>query len=259
MTFELSPNLTWLFTEAGPSPSDRVRAAASAGFRFVDTWPLPAADQAADYTAAVRETGVTILVVTAPIAEAGDAARLDANLAALADALPLAQQVGVRDLVVTGGNILPGAERGEQRAALVEFLGRAADIVAGSGVGIVLENLNSRVDHPGCFLDSTPETIAIVREIGRSEVAVLYDAYHSLVMGEDVRTVLAGGAVDHVKHVQIADAPGRHEPGTGTLDWAKLLDDLETSGYSGPLGLEYQPTVESVASTELLRRVIAER
>ena len=258
MTFELSPNLTWLFTEAGPAPADRVRAAASAGFRFVDTWPLPAADQAADYAAAIRETGVTILVVTAPIGESGDAAQLETNLAALADALPVAQQVGVRHLVVTGGTILEGVERREQRAALVDFLVRAADTVAGSGVGILLENLNSRVDHPGCFLDSTPETVAIVREIGRPEVAVLYDAYHSLVMGEDVRTVLAD-AVDHVKHVQVADAPGRHEPGTGTLDWAELLDDLSASGYSGPLGLEYQPTVESVASTETLRRVIAER
>nr|WP_238342142.1 TIM barrel protein [Actinopolymorpha rutila] len=246
-----------MFSEAGPSPAARVRAAASAGFRFVDTWPLPTADQAADYIAALRDTGVTIVVVTAPIGESGDAAQLETNLAALADALPLAQQVGVQHLVVTGGTILDGVEPREQRTALVEFLKRAADTVAGSGVGILLENLNSRVDHVGCFLDSTRETVAIVREVGRPEVAVLYDAYHSLVMGEDVRTVLAD-AGDHVKHVQIADVPGRHEPGTGTLDWAKLLDDLEASGYSGPLGLEYQPTVESVASTEMLRRVMTE-
>ncbi|MET9021854.1 TIM barrel protein [Actinopolymorpha sp. NPDC004070] len=258
MTFELSPNLTWLFTEAGPSPADRVRAAAKAGFRLVDTWSLPPADQAADYVVALRESGVTIMVVTAPIAEAGDAAQLQANLAALADALPLAQQIGARYFVVTGGNILAGVEPREQRAALVEFLTQAAETVAGSGVGILLENLNSRVDHRGCFLDSTPETVAIVREVGRPEVAVLYDAYHSLVMGEDVQTVLSG-VVDQVKHVQVADVPGRHEPGTGTLDWPKLLADLEASGYTGPLGLEYQPTVESVASTELLRRVVAER
>nr|WP_238345270.1 TIM barrel protein [Actinopolymorpha cephalotaxi] len=247
-----------MFTEAGPSPADRVRAAASAGFRFVDTWPLPTADQAADYAAALRETGVTIMVVTAPVGEPGDTAQLEPNLAALADALPVAQRIGVRHFVVTGGTILDGVEPREQRATLVEFLRRAADIVAGSGVGIVLENLNSRVDHPGCFLDSTPETVAIVREVGRPEVAVLYDAYHSLVMGEDVRTVLTD-AVDLVRHVQVADVPGRHEAGTGTLDWAKLLDDLEASGYVGPLGLEYQPTVESVASTEILRRVIEER
>ncbi|MGW0231972.1 TIM barrel protein [Actinopolymorpha singaporensis] len=258
MTFELSPNLTWLFTEAGPSPAARVRAAASAGFRFVDTWALPSADQAADYVAALRETGVTIVVVTAPIGEAGDAAQLETNLSALADALPLARQIGARHLVVTGGTVLDGVDPREQRAALVAFLKRAADIVAGSGVGILLENLNSRVDHRGCFLDSTPETVAIVREVGRPEVAVLYDAYHSLVMGEEVRAVLAD-AVDHIKHVQVADVPGRHQPGTGRLDWAELLGDLEASGYSGPLGLEYQPTVESVASTQTLRRAMAER
>jgi hydroxypyruvate isomerase len=247
MTFDLSPNLTWLFTEAGDSPGARIRAASAAGFRFADTWPLPQSDQIEDYLAAVRETGITIVVATAPLFHTGDAALLDAHLDAFSDAIPVAREAGVQYLVVTGGLALEGVEPAEQRAVIVEFLTRAADLVDGSGVGLLLENL-SIADDPECFLVSTAETIAIVREVNRPEVGVLYDAYHSLEMGERIAEVLEGAA-ELVKHVQIADVPGRNEPGTGTADWDAVLADLAEAGYTGPLGLEYEPTGESVAST----------
>jgi hypothetical protein len=79
--------------------------------------------------------------------------------------------------------------------------------------------LNTRVDHVGHYLDSATETLDIVDEVGSPHVQMLYDLYHSVVMGESPREVVAG-RLDRVRHVQIADVPGRHEPGTGTIDLA---------------------------------------
>ena len=86
---------------------------------------------------------------------------------------------------------------------------------------------------------------------------ILYDLYHSIVEGEDPATELANAA-GLVDYVQIADAPGRGEPGTGAVDWAAQLATLRASGYDGPLGLEYVPTTPSEQSVQRIRAIAAE-
>src|SRR6185437_7269711 len=145
-------------------------------------------------------------------------------LAGVAASLVVAQRLGTRLLIAQAGNVVAGATRAAQHQALVDGLRRAADIVAGTGVVIALEPLNDRVDHPGYFLTSTTEGLDIVDEVGRSEIKLLYDIYHSAVMDEPIE-VLAN-RVDRIAHVHLADTPGRHEPGTGKLDWQMRLDWL---------------------------------
>jgi hydroxypyruvate isomerase len=113
-------------------------------------------------------------------------------------------------------------------------------------VTITLEPLNDRVDHPGYFLTSTTEGLDIVDEVGRSEIRLLYDVYHAAAMGEEI--ALLGGRVDRIAHVHLADTPGRHEPGTGAMDWQARLDWLAARGYDGLVGLEYTPVAETGAS-----------
>jgi hydroxypyruvate isomerase len=134
-----------------------------------------------------------------------------------------------------------------QHGIVVDALKAGADIAAERGVTILLENLNTRVEHPGTLFDTTAECLAAVRAVGSPGLALLYDAYHSLQMGETPEHELAG-AIDAVSHVQIADLPDRSEPGTGTVDWATRLRALRDLGYTGPFGLEYVPTMESGAS-----------
>ena len=93
----------------------------------------------------------------------------------------------------------------------------------------------------GTYLDSTEEALDIVDEVGRPGLRLLYDLYHSVTMGEDPATVLRG-RMDRVRHVQVADVPGRHEPGSGMIDWRATLDRLRSDGYRGWLGLEYAPS-----------------
>jgi len=137
--------------------------------------------------------------------------------------------------------------RQDQHNAVVAALRGAVPILEGHEVVLLLENLNSRVDHAGTFLDSTAEVIEILREVDSPQVRLLYDLYHSLVMSEDATTTLRGN-LDLLRHIQIADVPGRGEIGSGAIDWAAQFAELSALGYTGRLGMELVPTVETVES-----------
>ena len=238
---ELSANVEWLFTEAGPRTADRIRAAARHGIRFVEFWTWRE-KELDGIEAALHDTGVVLQTMcTEPMGRLVDPATHPAFLAGLEESVRVAERLGCPHLVVTAGDELPDVPRETQSAAVVEALRAAADVLAGHDVRLLLENLNSRVDHVGTFLDATTEVVQVLRAVGSPRVALLYDAYHSLVMQERPEDVL-GDATDLLAHVQIADAPGRAEPGTGALDWPRLLAELQGLGYRGPLGLEYRPT-----------------
>ena len=144
-------------------------------------------------------------------------------------------------MIAQAGDDRPGIPREAQHAALVRVLKEAADIVSGSDIVLALEPLNDRVDHPGYYLTSTVEGLDIIDEVDRPEIKLLYDIYHSAMMGEHIEDVLEG-RLDRVVHVHLADTQGRGEPGSGTMDWQARLDWLADHGYSGFVGLEYRPT-----------------
>jgi hydroxypyruvate isomerase len=254
---ELSANIELLFTEAPDHAFDeRINRAADAGFRAVEIWwwrnkDLPALSKA------LHRTGVELatMIVEPMLPIVDPAVRADA-LQAIADSAPVAADLGCSNLVITVGDVRPGVPRRDQHEAIVETLKAAAPIVEAHGVTLALENLNSRVDHVGHYLDSAIETLDIIDEVGHPHVRMLYDLYHSVVMDESPREVLAG-RLDRVRHVQIADHPGRHEPGTGTIDWPAELGWLASNGYAGRIGLECFPTTESLESLRFIRSVAA--
>jgi hydroxypyruvate isomerase len=247
----LSPCLEWLFAEAGRPFADRVRAAAAAGFTKVDFWTTSNKDLDG-LERAIRDSGVEVTsFVSEPTARIVDPATHDEFVEGVRRSAKIAGRLIARNLIVLSGDELPGVARADQRNAIVEALRRAAPIAADAGVGLVLEPLNTIVDHRGYFLDSTSEGLEIVRLVGEPSVRLLYDVYHSIVMGEDPATVLTD-AGELVGHVHIADAPGRHEPGSGTIDWPKQLSALRMARYDGPLGLEYMPLQDTESSLRLL-------
>ncbi len=126
----------------------------------------------------------------------------------------------------------------------------------GSEVTLLLENLNSRVNHIGTYLDATREGLDIVREVRSVHLRLLLDAYHALVMGEDLASEI-GEDIDLVAHVQVADAPGRHEPGTGVLDWEAQLRILRNLGYTGYWGMEYLPQSDTITSLMMVEQIAA--
>ncbi|ANK92951.1 xylose isomerase domain-containing protein [Rhizobium sp. N6212] len=169
-----------------------------------------------------------------------DAANRQAWLKGLAQSVAVARRLGAPVLIAQAGDDLAGFSREEQRRALTETLKVGADILKGSGVRLGVEPLNTRIDHIGYFLDSTREGLDIVDDVARPEIGIVYDIYHSAVMGERTEDVLKD-RLDRVFHVHVADHPGRNEPGSGGIDLSHRLNWIFANGYDGAVGLEYRP------------------
>ncbi|MBV9672784.1 MAG: TIM barrel protein, partial [Verrucomicrobia bacterium] len=228
-----------------------IRLARKAGFAYVEFWRWSNKDIEA-IEAALKETGVAIAgFVAEPMIPLTDPACHTEFLEGLKHSVDVAHRLATPVLIAQAGNQLADRSRSEQSTAIVDCLGRAAAILTGSGIRLGLEPLNTIVDHPGYFLNSTAEALDIVDEVGMPEIRIVYDIYHSEVMSESIVNVLAG-RVDRIAHVHLADAPGRHEPGSGQIDWQRCIRWLQSSGYNGPVGLEYRPTDSTSESLRAL-------
>lgn len=243
--YQLAPNIEVLFTEAGQRPADRVRAAAAAGFDAVEMWGTLDKD-IEELKAALDDTGVELVSV---LAEPRTNFTLPGtDLAPFFDGLARgvenANRLGAPRIVVGSGIGFPGMKRPANLQKLVDAFSLAIERTEGSGVILSLEPVNTRVDHPGALLDRTADAASVARAVASPRFRILYDLYHSVTEGEDPETELAA-AGDLVDYVQIADAPGRGEPGTGAIDWPASLALLARNGYAGPIGLELFPTRDS--------------
>jgi hydroxypyruvate isomerase len=262
--------IEWLFADADGLPAlpgtaegtkagdrrasfaDRIRAAKVAGLDAVEFWHWSNKDLEA-IAAALKETGLPLAgILCEPIAQITDPATHPAFLDAVRASATTAQRLGAPVIIAQAGDNRAGVSRGVQHAALVGVLRQAADILTGPGVVLALEPLNDQVDHPGYYLTSTTEGLDIIDALGRPEVRLLYDIYHSAMMGERTEEVLAG-RIDRVIHAHLADTLGRGEPGSGDMDWRHRVDWLEANGYRGLIGLEYRPTTSTLESLHFLR------
>jgi hydroxypyruvate isomerase len=242
--------IEWLFAETGDFP-ERIQAARRAGLDGVEFWKWTT-KQLDPIEAALDETGLKLTgFVAEPMVALTDPARHAEFLEGLKASIDTARRLKVPVLIAQTGDDLPGRTCAEQRDALSGCLAKAADVLKGSGVVLAIEPLNTRVDHKGYYLSSTAEALDIIDKVARPEVKIVYDIYHSAVMGEEIVNVLSG-RLDRIAHVHLADTPGRHEPGSGTMDWQRRIDWLAANGYTGMVGLEYRPTKETVASLEIL-------
>ena len=247
---KLSPCIEWIFADAHDSLGDRIRAAKAAGYDHAE-FHLWRDKDMAGLAQALDETGITLTgFCVDPRRSIVDPAQHDEFLDAVRDTLEAAKAVGSPPLIVASGFVREGVSAQEHFDTAVTALRAAADLAEEAEVTLVLEPLNSRIDHPGMYLVETKLGLDLVEAVGSPRLKLLYDVYHSLVMGEDPRAVLAG-RMHLVEHIQIADLPGRNEPGTGEIDWATLLADLRALGYTGPFGLEYRPTRPSSESLDL--------
>lgn len=255
--YQLSPNIELLFKEAGDNAADRVRAAAAAGFDAVEMWFSTDKDLDA-LGAALTDNNVAMTsLITGPrMPYTFPGTDLNPFYDGLDLAVEHARKLGCPRVVLSSGVGFPGMNREKNLQRLVEIFAPAVERVNGSGVKLILEPINSRVDHPGALTDRTADAVTVARAIDSESFGILYDLYHSLTEGEDPATELANAA-GLVDYVQIADVPGRGEPGAGGVDWATQLAVVRASGYDGPIGLEYFPTVESAASTEYIRKLAA--
>jgi len=252
--FELSVNVETLFTEVGPI-ADRVKAAAEMGFTAVEIWTTSDKDLAA-LESALTDTGVRLWTLVAePRLRLSDASLREEFWSGLRRSCEVAQQLGCERVVTTSGVGVPFYPRADQHRTVVEALVGAGEIAERFGVTVLLENLNTRIDHPGILFDTTAECLQAIREVNSPAVRLVYDMYHSLAMGEVPAQVLNGNA-DLVAHVHVADLPGRGEPGSGHTDWPGQLATLRALGYTRRIGLEYFPTGPTKPTLDFIRRLV---
>ncbi|MFI6262522.1 hydroxypyruvate isomerase family protein [Micromonospora sp. NPDC051006] len=250
-------NLGLLFTEL--PWRQRFAAAAEAGFHRVEfPWPPLAPDEV---TRLVRAAGVQVGLLNM---DAGDLAAgergygNDPRLVVrwrdqLRQALDLARDLDCPLVNVLAGRRLPGIDGADQLRCLTGNLRWAADLARRYGRTLVVEPINDR-DIPGYLLPRVVDVLAVLAQIDHEAVGLQLDVYHVAAMGDDVTGAVAA-AGGRLGHVQLADHPGRHEPGTGELDVDALLSALTAAGYQGGLALEYEPSLPSAASL----RVVAAR
>lgn len=249
----ISACIDMLFVPETADVAQRIHLAKAAGFDAVEFWLWSNKDLDA-IEAALDETGLALAgIVAEPFAELTRETDHDRFLAGLEKSRDMALRLGTKVLICQSGPLLAGIERAQQHDALVMAMARSAQVLEGSGVRLALEPLNDRVDHPGYYLTSTMEGVDIVRTMGRPEIGLTYDLYHSMVMGEDPEVVVAG-AIDTIAHVHVADHPGRNQPGTGTLPLRQKLDWLVGEGYDGFVGMEFRPTESTADAVREMRR-----
>jgi hydroxypyruvate isomerase len=250
-------NLTMLFNEV--PFLDRFERAAAAGFRSVEFLFIPNVDQDAVHRELERH-GLE-LVLFDP--EGGDflggdrgylcdPARRDHLFKTVEDAVATARRMGCRRLNVLAGNRVPGVPDRVLRQTAVDNLRRAAPLARDAGVTLLVEMLNAW-ESPRYFLDSLQAGLDVVREVGQPNVRFQFDCYHL----QRMEGQLIDGLVRNlawIGHVQVADVPGRHEPGTGEIHYGNVLAALERAGYDGYVGLEYRPSGKTEDSLAWLPR-----
>jgi hydroxypyruvate isomerase len=244
--FEVSANIEYMFREAGEDLARRVEAAASAGIRKVEMFTTDGRDLGS-LQSALEGNGVQLwTVLTDPRTMLVDEKTHDHFLGLFRRTAENALQLGCPHVVCGSGMGVPYLKRQDSLRIVSAAFARAAEIAAELGVTILLEAVNTRVDHPGVLFSRTEDSYGVARQVDSPRVKVLYDLYHSIAEGEDSGAVLSqiSGAIGHV---QVADFPGRGAPGSGQIDWNEKLAQLRSCGYAGPIGVECHITQSSTA------------
>jgi len=152
-----------------------------------------------------------------------------------------ADELGADTLIVTVGQRIDTLSEAAQHNAVVRVLRAVAPTAEAHDVTVVPEPLNVRNDHPGYFLRTANRGFEIVEAVDSPNVKLLFDIYHQQITEGNVTATLTGH-LDLVGHVHIADVPGRHEPGTGELNYANVFEALAEAGYDGVVSCEFSPT-----------------
>ncbi len=238
---KIAANITMLFTEY--PLLERFDRAAAAGFTGVELL-FPYVETPETIADAVRRTGLELVLINLP---AGDWASGDRGLAAqparreeFAAGLKLAVQYA-SILRPTRVNCLAGKLGPEStaRAVLAENVELAGGALEQIDVRLTVEPVNT-FDVPDFALPSTQAALDLIAALDTDNVGLQYDIYHAIRMGEDPFAFIAAQGQE-ISHIQVADVPGRHQPGTGEVDFAALFRTIDDSGYAGWVSLEYLP------------------
>ena len=252
-----SANLSFLYYEHDFMV--RFAAARRDGFAAVE-FHFPYAYDKADLARTLRQELLEVVVFNLP---SGDWAAGERGIAChprrvqefqdgIALAIDYARALGCPRLNCLAGLRPPGVSETRTRETLIENLRFAAFTLKRAGIELLMEPINNR-DMPGFYVTTTHQALDIIDAVGSDNLRLQYDIYHAQVMEGDLAHTLEKHLAG-IGHIQLADNPGRHEPGTGEINFPFLLQHLDRLGYLGWVGCEYQPATTTAASLTWLRQ-----
>ena len=250
--------MLWTVFEKLPF-EQRLEKVAAAGFKYVQLvgeyqkWTEEDFRRA---NAKRRALGINFDTTAGLAHGVGDPRERDAFLADLRKELETMEKLEIPSVIVMSGDSIPNLAAEVQHKSCVEGLKRASEIVEGKGVTLWLENIDLE-ENPHYYLWSMAELFQIVGEVNHPQVKALYDFFHAQISGGNLITLLEKN-VSKVACVHIADVPGRHEPGTGEINYTSIYRKLAQLKFSGSLAMEFIPTGDPVASLRAAREA-AER
>ena len=243
-------NLTMMFTEV--PFLDRFERAARAGFHAVE-FLFPYGHPAEEIRQRLSEHRLELVLHNLPAGnwEAGERGiachpdRVAEFREGVSRAIAYAGVLGVKQLNCLAGKAPAGVGESGLRRTFVENLGHAAAALKAAGIRLLVEPINT-FDIPGFYLNRTAQAVSILDEVGAANAFLQYDVYHAQRMeGELAATIQRH--LPRIGHIQVADNPGRNEPGTGEINYSFLFAQLDRMGYAGWIGCEYRPATTTEA------------
>jgi hydroxypyruvate isomerase len=227
---------------------ERIKRAAALGFPAVEFWPYAGKD--IDAIAKLsKELNIAIAQFTAWGFTPGmnNPKNEDLLVKTIEEACQVAKRLDCRKMCVVAGNNQKGMTQDAMHAQVIRALKRAAPICEKHKVMMILEPMNGRVDHPGHCLYGSVDAVRICKEVNSPFCKINWDLYHMQISEGDLCGRLREG-FDQVGYLQLADHPGRHEPGTGEIHYNRVLKQAHDLGYRDYIGLECNPTNELAAA-----------
>lgn len=237
-------NLTMMYNEV--DFLDRFAAAAGAGFRGVE-YLFPYDFPKEELAGRLADNGLEQVLHNLPAGDWGAGERgigcLPGRVGEFQDgvgrAVDYARALGCPRVNCLAGIAPEGADRERLTETFAANLRFAAGKLGEAGIQLLIEPINTR-DVPGFFLTGTAQANAVIDAVGSDNLALQYDVYHMQIMEGDLARTMQDNLA-RISHVQLADNPGRHEPGSGEINYPFLFDFIDRSGYSGWIGCEYKP------------------
>lgn len=253
-------NLSMLFTEA--PFLDRFALAARNGFEAVE-FLFPYAFEASEIRRRLDENGLKLVLHNLPpgdwdAGERGMAChpgRESEFREAVANGIRYARALGVGQLNCLCGKRPEGVDEAAMRRTLVANLRHAASALADAGLRLLIEPINT-YDIPGFYLNRTQQAVDLLDEVGAANAFVQYDLYHAQRMEGEIAATMQKHLA-RIGHMQLADNPGRNEPGTGEMNYAFLFAHIDRIGYTGWIGCEYKPLAGTEAGLGWRQRLLA--
>lgn len=184
-----------------------------------------------------------------------DVSKRDEYLIGLEDTIQVAKKLGCNKIITQAGDELKTITRAEQHKNLVETLKACREVLMNSNMKLLLEPLNTIVDHKGNYLYSSDEGFQIIDEIQSPNIKLLFDIYHLQIMEGNIISRIKAN-IDKIEHFHCAGNPGRHELDNGEINYTNVFDAIEKTNYTGYIGLEYFPIEDAILGLSGLLKFI---